>query len=101
MVRTRAARAALPSDSRATNPPRRRCSGSCSAMASAVNVAAVDRLAALIEPLWGQYAFLHSLIESRLHCFFDLIPHPVRVRVELGLHSLPLLVVRQHVYPRP
>src|SRR4029079_14592945 len=48
--------------------------GSCSAMASAVNVAAVDRLAALIEPLWGQYAFLHSLIESRLHCFFDVAP---------------------------
>jgi hypothetical protein len=21
----------------------------------------------LIEPLWGQYAFFHSLIESRLH----------------------------------
>ena len=41
--------------------------GSCSAMASAVNVAAVDRLTVLIEPLWGQYAFFHSLIESRLH----------------------------------
>src|ERR1700747_164589 len=74
--------------------------GSSSAMASAVSVAAVDRLAVLIEPLWGQYAFLHKLIESRLHCFFDLIPHPVRVRVELGLHSPPLFVVRQHVHPR-
>jgi hypothetical protein len=48
-------------------------------------------------PLWGQYAFLHKLIESRLHCFFDLVPHPVRVRVELGLHGLPLFLVRQHV----
>ena len=56
-------------------------------MASAVNVTAVDRLAVLIEPLWGQYAFFHSLIESRLHCFFDLVPHPVRVRVELGLQA--------------
>jgi hypothetical protein len=68
--------------------------------ASAVNVTAVDHLAVLIEPFWGRYAFLHKLIESRLHCFFDLVPHPVRVRVELGLHSLPLFVVRQHVHPR-